>query len=588
MIKLLNNLKLREKNLIIIFVSIFIPMLLTNIYFFRNIEDENRSQTRAEMKNAASRLEYDIRNSLRELISIADYIERMDTIDDFLEKEYKSEADYYAAFNELMESEAIQYYYSAESTDGITICTDNPTIVNGRYFVNRELVTETFWYKKLMESERDYIVCAFYENGESGGYIPIGRHLAIVKKMNFYDGNGCIMLDVNYDELQKSMTMICGGHEGYLMDENGNVIMSAGENDNASKAFGKLDLKNVSGVLLEREPEIYGTKFKILMIDNKKSWVEIPGEKINMLIALYIFSLILPAITLYLIFRSINDRLYAMGENIERVKNDLYEEVKIEPSRDEIGSIIQSYNLMVLRIRELIETVYKNKEREQELLLSKKQAELHALQSQINPHFMFNALESIRMHSLIKNETETAKILENFSMLLRENIRWNSDKVTVENECRNVQRYLEIQKYRFGDRLEFSLTVQEECRELFIPKFSIITFVENACIHGIENSVEGGSISVVVSLDEGLIYAEIMDNGRGMDEERLAELRELIENADISYIEAANKSIGIINTVIRLKQLYGEKLIIEINSSEAGGTEVCIVMPGVDNEGNDN
>ncbi len=577
--KWIDNLKLREKSIIIVVVSIFIPMILTNIFFFHSIELGSRIQQRAEMNNSIRQIEYDIKNSVQGIISIADYLNRMEGLDKFLKEKYSSNADYYKAYNELMENETIQYYYTAQSTEGITIFTDNPTIVNGTYFINKSAAIRSEWYQALISSGRDYIVCNFYEDGNTGGYIRKGRHFAVIQKMNYYGGDNLIMLDLDYGQLQKSIKRICGTRDGYFCDREGNVIVSSEGKEDVQKPFRSWKMIEKSGEVLEKDCEIYGDEFKLYIIDKSNTWSEMLGKKKYILFAIYIFDLILPVIVMYIIYNSINKRLAAVGENIEKIKTDCYEEIGLEPSRDELGMIIQSYNLMVARIRELIETVYKNKEREQELLLAKKQAELHALQSQINPHFMFNALESIRMHSLIKDENETAKILENFSILLRETIQWNSDSVTVSQECRNVQRYLEIQKYRFGERLEFSVSVQEECNDVQIPKFSIVTFVENACIHGIERSLMGGNISVVVSKDEGLLYIEIMNSGRGMSEDKLADLKDRIANADIRYIESASRSIGIVNTVIRLKQAYGESLIIDINSSETGGTEVCIVMP---------
>ena len=120
------------------------------------------------------------------------------------------------------------------------------------------------------------------------------------------------------------------------------------------------------------------------------------------------------------------------------------------------------------------------------------------------------------MHSVLKKEMETAKILENFAVLMRKNIQWSQDFVTVDEECENVRRYLEIQKYRFGDRLEFSLCIQDSARRYYIPRFVLITFVENACVHGIEQSIDGGQITVVASEDGEDLYFEILDSGSGM------------------------------------------------------------------------
>ncbi len=162
---------------------------------------------------------------------------------------------------------------------------------------------------------------------------------------------------------------------------------------------------------------------------------------------------------------------------------------------------------------------------------------------------------------------------------MRKNIQWNRDLVTIEEECDNVRRYLEIQKYRFGERLEFFLHVQEECRKRLIPKFIIITFVENACVHGIENSLEGGSVTVMVSEDEEFLYFEIMDQGSGMEQRELDDLKKKVQEADIRYLKETEKSIGIVNTVVRMHQYYGEEVEIDINSAAQEGTEICIQLP---------
>ncbi len=585
--KWIDNLKLREKGLIILAVSVVVPMILTNVFFFWSIEKEGRNQSMAEMKNASSQIEYDVKNSVREAISIADYLNHQEKLNDFLTKEYSDGSEYYKAYMELMENETIRYYYIAQSAWSITICTDNPTIVNGTYFVNKSKVTNTPWYLRFLESGRDYMVDSFYENGESGGYLQNGRHLVVIEKLNFYGSDDVIMLDLDYSQIQNDITRVCGERQGYLYDENGDVIFSSGGIDNKDKPFSNISDLTDKGMIFEKDYEIYGRELKMRIVDKGTPWFAMLGEKIFVLIAICIFNMILPVAVLFLVYRSIEDRLSVMGRNIDDIKHDRYREIELEDTRDELGIIIRSYNLMVARIRELIETVYKNKEREQELVIAKKQAEIHAIQSQINPHFLFNALESIRMNSLIKNENETAVILEDFAVLLRENIQWDSDVVTVDKECGNVQRYLELQKYRFGDRLDYSIRVQEECREIRIPKFSIITFVENSCIHGIESSVDGGSVAVVVSKDGNSLYLEIMDSGRGMSDEELNDLRDRIANADISYLQSAKKSIGIVNTVIRLKQMYGNKVYFDINSTVGGGTEICIVLEYGEEEKNE-
>ena len=153
---------------------------------------------------------------------------------------------------------------------------------------------------------------------------------------------------------------------------------------------------------------------------------------------------------------------------------------------------------MVKRTNELIQTVYKNKIKEQEILVGRKNAELLALQSQINPHFLFNALESIRMRSLLKEESETADMVEKLAIMQRQYVDWGNDSVEIEQELEFVKAYLSLQKYRFGDRLNYNLEIDPECAQLRIPKLTIVTFVENACVHGIESKASPGWIFVRV------------------------------------------------------------------------------------------
>ena len=107
----------------------------------------------------------------------------------------------------------------------------------------------------------------------------------------------------------------------------------------------------------------------------------------------------------------------------------------------------------------------------------------------------------------------------------------------------------------------------------------MIIFVENACVHGIEQSINGGQITVVASEDGEDLYFEILDSGSGMEEEQLEKLQKTVSQTDISYIQTAKKSIGIANTVLRLRQYYQDKVQIEISSEIDEGTEICIRMP---------
>lgn len=259
---------------------------------------------------------------------------------------------------------------------------------------------------------------------------------------------------------------------------------------------------------------------------------------------------------------------------LRKVENEEFSTIECNNGTDEIGKLIRSYNLMVLRIKELIEVVFKRDAEKQRLELAKKQAELKALQSQVNPHFMFNTLESIRMRSLIKGEDETAGIIENLSILLRTTINWGEDYITIEDEMLFVENYLQIQKYRFGDKLSYGFYAMEDCKNIRIPKLSILSFVENACVHGIEAVSHNANINVTVFKDENSLFIEILDTGMGIEENKLNEIRELLKDAKIDMLNKS-KSTGVLNTYMRL-QSYCNNMKFEINSKLKEGTEITI------------
>ena len=179
---------------------------------------------------------------------------------------------------------------------------------------------------------------------------------------------------------------------------------------------------------------------------------------------------------------------------------------------------MHNYNRIVEINNELTNTIYKDKLREQESDLARKNAELLALQSQINPHFLFNALESIRMHSILKGENETAEMVQRLAVMERQNVEWHDDAVTIEEEEEFIDAYLQLQSYRFGERISFNIDISEDCKKILIPKLTLVTFVENACVHGIESKSSQGWIFVRVYKNDDQLFIEVEDTGDGMDE----------------------------------------------------------------------
>lgn len=574
----LDNLKIRTKLLVIYIACVLLPMILTDALILGLVLKSAGKEQDSAMRGSAERIAYEINRRVNDALSVSDYLYRDRGLNEFLRESYRDETDYYEHFNQLMENNVIRYYYTAQSVYGITICTDNKTITNGSYFQKKEDLSDREWYQRYQNSRESSYVCAYYEKDNPYlVYTDNARYISIIRKMDYNGGEDLLKLDMDYGGLEESILNEAGNGEIYLHDRE-KVICTTQDNQDGGQDFMPLSEMELQKVQVKREIELPGTCWDLVITAAPYSlWEGLSGQGLGAALLVAV-NLILPSVVILSVNRSFRDRVALTEEHLQKLEQGKFEEIRCREGRDEIGSLIRSYNLMIVKIQELIEDICRETGEKQAAWLARKQAELNALQSQVNPHFMFNTLESIRMRSLVKGEGETARIMEQFATLLRKVTRWDEDFVTIFDEAANVEAYLEIQKYRFGERLSYSVYIQEQCAGKKIPKFGLLNLVENACVHGVERRVEGGAVTVAVTGDENYVYLEVIDSGGGMDEKELTRLRRDVREADMERLGQAS-SIGILNTVVRLRMHYGEAVEFEINSEQGEGTEVCVTIP---------
>ncbi|MDU4910840.1 PocR ligand-binding domain-containing protein [Clostridium baratii] len=199
---------------------------------------------------------------------------------------------------------------------------------------------------------------------------------------------------------------------------------------------------------------------------------------------------------------------------------------------------------------------------------------LKALQAQINPHFLFNVLNSISALAIIEEAPKTQEVIFNLSNMLRYTLKKADKVVSIEEELNYIESYLALQKVRFGDRLNYEIDVSDNVKNHKIPFMSIQTFVENSIVHGLEGKEEGGIINIFSKEDEDSYTLCIKDNGTGITENILNGLKDELE---YRYGKDLDK-IGINNVNKRMAKYYGDDYKIEIESKVREGTLVKIIF----------
>lgn len=292
-----------------------------------------------------------------------------------------------------------------------------------------------------------------------------------------------------------------------------------------------------------------------------------------------------------------------LADGMRKVETGDFEvQIKTE-KKDEMGQLIRTFNYMVREIHKLVHVVYQQK-------LAQKNAELTALQAQINPHFLYNTLDSINWMLIEKNEMEISDVVVSLGDILKYSLHGDADLVTLEEELHYIQSYLRIQKNRLEERLSVRMKIEEDVMSCQVPKLILQPIVENAIRHGIEQMKEGGQICISAALEsadleneedaaksaenEKYLFIRVCDNGPGMTEEELKRCREQIYHTNSSdqnmqgavLSEEASgdalkrKRIGMRNVYRRIQLLFGERFGLEIESEKGRGTIVTMRLPG--------
>ncbi len=574
----MDDLTITRKLVVLFVVCVLLPLFVTDAVILNIVRMEDAQRMEYEMGNIAGAIEADIRNladgAVRPTMGL--FINR--SLNEYLDTEYETAEDFYLARYSILSNPFAEMNLSSSDLN-IVMYTDNPTIVSGGPFSALKPQEKEEWYKALNDAENDSILVSYYL-GDEHRTETLRKRLSIVRRLNYYKDlkyEKLVKVDIDYGNMVRHFNDMKYSMPVYLCDGNRILYSNEGYSDAITPFYTLPDERAFAFV---NEFEVYGMKLRVLINPPEDKTALMTRGNIFRLTVLVLVNILLPLIMMYLINQSFVSRLKTLSGAFDNVNaaRDSLEPIENVHGRDEIGSLMRNYNQMVLRLKELIRTVYEERLNKQETELARQQAELLALHSQINPHFLFNVLESIRMHSIIKREDETAGMIERLAVLQRQNVDWSEDNVRIKEEIRFVEAYLDLQKYRFGDKLSYQISIRNGCEDYYMPKLTLETFVENACVHGAEHKAGTTYIYVRVYEQEEHLYMEVEDTGEGMDEDETAILNEKLNNCTIDDLKT-NKHVGMINACLRLKMHTNGRASVTVESEKGVGTTILISIP---------
>ena len=560
---------MRNKFLIVYFLSVFLPIVVTNSAFFITTNNRFVEQKKTDIELVLNQTKEDFANLTDQAIGLATTLYLDVRLYTFFDKDYPSPIEYIESYTQVIR----QYNISAplyNAVRNVTFFTDNPTVLSGG------------GVERLFDAKLDELS----EMGHPHAYIDMNNNedeefsLSVYSALDYYLYNtydNYIRVDINPLALRQVFNNVTLQGDLYLVNNDGSIAYSNSRMldwEAETIFFYETDFTSEYFIHETVLHDRFFTDWKIIAVVDSTEFTSELIESSQLIIILSLFNFILPTLIIVYISKTFHLRLDNILSHMKNIEKHNFEEYPHIKSEDEIGQLARQINRMTRQINKLFNEVFRTNIEKKDLEIKGKQAQLSALQSQINPHFLFNSLETIRMRSLIKEEIETAKIIQNMAGIFRNSLTWGRDWVSIEEEVSLIKSFLEIQAYRFGDKLVYSLEVDPEIKEVKIPNLAFLPFVENASIHGIEPLKDQGSIHISIYREGEEIVFSITDNGVGISPERLALIETQLENE-----QDMGENVGIQNVYYRLKLYYKDSFTFKISTEVNQGTTIKIHLP---------
>lgn len=593
-----NNARFRTKLLLIFGVTSLLPLLIILIISSRlntrNMTAKVDELMLMNLKQIAERVNLNLEVYTNVLYQIYQDEEITENIKVLLED---SDTGYAAAYNRI--NDRLKQYNTTESGVRCTsvICADGTSVV---YDFGTGSSIDHLWknYKDLRmtepyqeaEGQPGMVITstmAFKER--EGSRQEWFRHYFHIAKRVFDLENleagsiATIVMSVDVEALNR----ICNAGEtetgiNFIMDPDGRCISYPDEDFSGLKKKDSLSIEefvNLSGFMENRDISVTSyedpvTGWIFYNAYDREYILRDVARSQRLYIAIGALAILASAAAILGLVRQINRSVDEVMCGIRRVQGgDMDTQVRVV-CRDEIGRIAENFNQMTVQVKNLIKEVKSATDRQ-------KNAEIRALEAQINPHFLYNTLDSINWMAIEKEEYEISRMIRNLGIILRYSVDKSNSIVEIRMVEEWLERYISLHQMRFEHVFSYQIHVEEEARDKKIHKLLLQPFVENAVLHGLKDKEGGGLLYVDIGLSEDgeTLHIIIEDNGKGMSRE-LQEHYNDLEKA----VADDGRSIGLHNVFSRIRMYYGERASWNIKSIEGMGMVITIKVPVIGQE----
>ncbi|SDX09115.1 sensor histidine kinase [Paenibacillus sp. CF384] len=587
----INRIRLKPKLIVSYMVAAFLPLLFMGFFLVHKANQIIENQTNLTYGISMQQLMYNMETRLASYEELSNHFYFDTNLNLDLQKDYSksSNLDKYEVESDFIERVKVLLKFKNDlRTVGIYF--HNATLYNAKPYLtyaNDQIASQLDFQRASASKYKGYWGKVksipdgnLYWDVELRRNAPNTRVFSYNRPLEFYTDHhsvGLLTIEIKESEFYQLLSKEGKDKAIYLVEPDGNIITSNDRtslgNNLEADVLGEIGGKASGDFLLERS----GDHFKVMYSELSNGWKMVYMIPVNRLLEetknmrnyglLFILVSAALSVALLVLFSNlILGRMTILLKRIQRMRNGEIETGRFVSGKDEIAVLDHSFNQMAERMKYLIDEVYT-------LTIKRKEAELTALQSQINPHFLYNTLSTVSWLGRKNGNDDVCEIVESLAKFYRISLSKGKDVITMREEFECIKAYIDIQRYRMKNRIRSIYAIDDGIMDASVLKLILQPIVENAILHGLSHEKEQISILIKGGYNGGIIQLEVSDDGVGMEPEVVAMLMD--EHSQLNQ----KGGYGLRNVNERIKLQFGHEYGVEVKSKPGSGTSVFIRLP---------
>lgn len=567
------------------FVALFVPIAVLGIFLVTNTNSLLKNYHKDLVASDNLRVKAIFFEITTQIFNISENISGDDRASELLGVEHTDEDSFRQAADRFMNSGS--YIYNYAEIEELTIYTDNPSITDYRIFKHADGLTQQQpWYCQAVDRASVFWVPMERQDTYGNSY----WNLCLVRRIPMINTDYHAVLVIKVSDNYLRTRVESSDYDTIVSIDDDLIVYSSDRGyygqpmhlpiDNTDPHYsyvGDMEVggqKNIANVVTVN---MYQSESRLYICTLDPNAYENIRSIIITCLIIIVAAVVLPGAMFYIYTQYFTGRVDTLRNEMHKASQGEYNIMPDFRGTDELSEAFADLQVMVEKIQEKDMLTYQSQITEKELKNKQQEMEFKMLASQINPHFLYNTLETIRMNAFTAGNREVATSIK----LLGKSLRYvlentGTASTTLKSELDYIENYIKIQKLRFGDRINYKLDVEDgiELEDYHILPLLLQPIVENAIVHGLEPNEGNGLVTVHVYLRDEL-HIDISDNGCGMDAEQIQKLR----NSIVVRNPKLKASIGLYNINQRIKLCYGSRYGLQIDSVLDKGTTISLVIP---------